>query len=94
MEKLYHYDDSVLYRFSCSCLSADHSMDVFVEKVGENDTYITLYMNFADTSLFSRVKYAWQIVRGWWTWRDFVIREDDHKNLVDIFKAEKFDKLP
>jgi len=104
MEKLLEFkkgklfdESSKYYRFQCDCLSAGDAMDIGVDSSGKNDEekYFTITMHFYGTDVWSRIKYAWQILRGEWAWREFIVREEDIKNLSDIFNPDKkFSELP
>ena len=104
MEKLFDYkkgkihdEHTKLYRFQCDCLSPEDSMDISVESWGKDDEgkYYEIMMNFEGSNNWSRFKYAWQILRGRWTWRYFCVRDDDLKNLSDIFDPNKsYSELP
>jgi len=107
MEKLFQDDDSKTYRFQCRCLSAEDAMDLTVSKAdGEDELKVItdkcpegkfhiLCLDFIGTGLWSRIKYAWEILRGRWCWREFVVREADAKVLSDIFNPDiPFENLP
>ena len=88
---------SKIYRFQCDCLTPADAMDITVDSYGKNDEgkYYIIQMNFIGTSFIDRVKYAFQIIKGNWAWREFVIREEDLKSLVDILNPDKkFSELP
>jgi len=90
-------ENSKYYRFQCDCLTPADAMDIEVESYGKDDEgkYFSITMNFLETGFWNRLKYACQIIRGWWTWREFVVREEDIKNLSDIFDPDrKFSELP
>ena len=96
MEKLLDFkkrrkddDASKLYRFQCDCLSADDAMDIDVEETSTDKKFIIIRMDFESTDFWNRLRYAWQIVRGHWGWREFVVREEDFKDLSDIFNPDK-----
>ncbi len=100
MDKLFDFkkeswseEQSKLYRFQCDCLSSSDAMDVLVDEIAEDRKFITITMDFHNSDLWSRIKYAWQIVRGHWAWREFTPREDDYQNLADVF-GKKFSELP
>jgi hypothetical protein len=72
-------------------------MDVSVESWGKHDENkaITITMNYTGTGLWDRIKYAVAIIRGHWCWREFIVREEDLKNLSDILNPDKkYDELP
>ena len=101
MEKLLDFtkdkftEDFKLYRFQCDCLTAQDAMDVDVDCNGDGDKFVTLRMDFNSNSFFSRLKYAYQILMGHWTWREFIPREEDYGNLMDIFNPDvKYNELP
>lgn len=81
---------SKVYRFQCDCLDAADAMDITVEACGveENSKFITILMNFYGSSLLDRLKYAFWILRGRWSWREFVVRDEDFKNLTNIFNPD------
>lgn len=88
-------DYSKMYRFQCDCLSPEDAMDISVDKARENDKYFTISMTFLGTGFWNRVKYAWQILKRDWTWREFCVREEDHKVLSEIFDPnKKYTDLP
>jgi len=88
---------SKFYRFQCDCLTPRDAMDIEVDaqgKDGEEKSFILL-LYFRDKSFLSRLKYVWQILKGWWCWREFVVREEDTKELSEIFNPEKkYSELP
>ena len=87
-------DDCKMYRFQCDCLLNGDAMDIFVEKNG-NEKYLILCLDFYSHSFWSRLKYAFEIIRGHWSWREFMPRKEDYGNLSDIFNPEKeYDELP
>lgn len=104
MEKLLEFERGKLgeerskcYRFQCDCLTPADAMDIGVEAWGKDDEfkYFTISMYFCGASLWDRIKYAWQIIWGWWAWRDFVVRDTDCQHLSDIFNPDKnFSELP
>ena len=104
MEKLLEFpkgklndENSKYYRFQCDCLSPEDAMDIGVDSYGKDDEFkqFTIFMNFKGRSLWSRLNYASQIIRGHWTWRDFVVREEDRSHISEIFDPDKkFDELP
>ena len=86
-----------LYRFQCDCLSAGDAMDIDAECWGSEDDkkFLTIRLDFLGTGFWSRVKYAWQILRGHWAWREFLPREEDYGNISDIFNPDKgYEDLP
>jgi len=88
---------SKYYRFQCDCLTPSDAMDIEVESVCNDDSekYFTIEMNFVGTGFWGRVKYAFQILRGKWAWREFIPRNEDYKNLSDLFNPDiKFNDLP
>ena len=88
-------DAFIMYRFQCDCLSAEDAMDIDAEPAGGNDKFLTIRLDFRNHSLWERIKYALQILRGRWTWREFVPRSEDYGNLSDIFNPNKgYDELP
>ena len=104
MEKILEFEkgrafdeNSKLYRFQCDCLSARDAMDIMVDSCGKDDEgkFITITMDFLGVSFWDRLKYAWQILRRHWTWREFIPRNEDYSNLTAIFNPDKgFSELP
>ena len=104
MEKLLKFtkgktfdENSTYYRFQCDCLSAGDAMDIGVDSCGKDDEtkYITINMDFVGTGLWSRIKYAFEILRGDWNWREFCVRNEDYKHLSNIFDPDKkYSELP
>jgi len=104
MEKLLEFkkgkiwdENSTHYRFQCDCLSASDAMDIRVDSQGKDDKgkFFIITMNFLGTGHWDRIKYAWQILRGHWAWREFVVRKEDAGHLSDIFNPDKgYDELP
>ena len=104
MEKLLEFkkgklfdQDSKYYRFQCDCLSAADAMDISVDSCGKDneEKFFIITMNFLGTGFWDRVKHAIKILKGHWAWREFVVRQDDTKDLSDIFNPEKkYSKLP
>lgn len=94
MEKLFNFEKtknsnaSKLYRFQCDCLEAGDAMDIEVED-GPKGKWIMLCLDLRDVSFWQRIKDAWAILRGNWKWREFIVREEDHQNLADIFDPNK-----
>jgi len=90
-------EHSKYYRFQCDCLSPSDAMDIEVESWGKDDEgkAFTISMYFNGTGLWSRLKYAFEILRGRWTWREFVVRDEDTKYLSGIFNPNrKYSELP
>ncbi len=103
MEKLQDFDKgklmgaSKMYRSQCDCFTAADAMDVTVDACGrdDEDKDITLTFDFKDRSFWRRLAYAWQIVRGHWTWREFCLRQDDCGPLSEILDPGKtYSELP
>ncbi|KKL90938.1 hypothetical protein LCGC14_1899710 [marine sediment metagenome] len=101
MEKILDYekgkcfDDFKMYRFQCDCLSAQDAMDINVESYHENKKWFSICLSFQHNSLWERLKYASQIIRGHWTWREFIPREEDYGNISEIFNPDKgYSELP
>ncbi len=104
MEKLLEFkkgktfdENSRFYRFQCDCLDPPDAMDIEVMSDGIDDEgkYFVVTMNFYGTGLWNRIQYAWQILRGMWAWREFVVRKEDCANLSMIFNPNrKFEELP
>ena len=104
MEKLLEFEKgkllderTIMYRFQCDCLTASDAMDISVDSTGKDDEgkYFNITMSFVDSDLWNRIKYAFQILRGDWCWREFIARPEDAKNLSDIFDPDKkFSELP
>ena len=85
------------YRFQCACLSPADAMDITVDSHGQDEAikFFTITMHLLGTGFWDRVKYAFQIIQGHWTWREFIVREEDTKYLSDIFNTEKrYSELP
>ena len=104
MEKLLEFkkgkafdENSKYYRFQCDCLTPADAMDINVDswgKEGENK-FFTILMYFNGTGLWDRIKYAFQILKGNWCWRDFIVREEDTKLLSEILNPDKkYSELP
>jgi hypothetical protein len=95
MEKLLEFtgkgyqDTAKMYRFQCRCLHAADAMDIDVEEDQNDSKYIILRLDFIGVGFIDRIKYAWQILRGRWTWREFIIRKEDHQVLSEIFDPSK-----
>ena len=102
MEKLLEFEKGKLsdenskhYRFQCDCLTAADAMDITVDEVHDGGKYFVLTMDFRGMSCWDRIKYAWQILRGHWTWREFIVREEDTRHLSDILNPDKkYSELP
>ena len=104
MEKLLEFqkgklfdENSKYYRFQCDCLTPADAMDICVDSCGkgDEDKYFTITMSFVGTGVWDRIKYAFQILKGNWTWREFVVRNEDVKSLSDIFNPDKkYSELP
>ena len=104
MEKLLEFkkgkifdEDTKYYRFQCDCLTAADAMDISVDSCGKDNEgkFFTITMDFRGTGFWDRVKYAFQILRGYWTWREFVVRKEDTGPLSDIFNpTKKYSELP
>ncbi len=78
---------SKYYRFQCDCLASADAMTVGVDGIGKDneDKYITLEFDL-NISFWDRIKF---LFKGNWSWRDFIIRQDDMKVLSDIINPEK-----
>jgi hypothetical protein len=89
-------ENYLLYRFQCDCLSPSDAMDIDVESCGKNDEdkFITIRLDFRGTSFWDRVRYAAAILKGDWTWREFIPRREDYPNLAEIFSDKKYSELP
>jgi hypothetical protein len=88
---------SKFYRFQCDCLSPEDAMDISVDSYGKSDEYkyFIISMQFLGGGFWERLKNAWQILTGHWNWREFIVRQDDLKNLSTIFDPDKtFSELP
>ena len=104
MEKIFHFlkgkvneHGEKVYRFQCECKSPEDALNISVEAYGENEEKktIELSLNNTDSGLFDRIKHAWKVLWGNWGWREFAFREEDFKNLSDIFNPDKkLDDLP
>lgn len=79
------------YRFQCECLTSGHAMDIDAEcwDSKDNKKALTIRCDFWGTGFASRIKYAWQILMGHWTWAEFIPREEDYGNLAEIFDPTK-----
>ena len=83
------------YRFQCDCMSAKDAMDISVEEGLPETKNFILTLDFLDNDIWNRIKYAFQILRGHWTWREFVVRDEDARHLSDIFNPDKkYSELP
>lgn len=90
-------ENSKYYRFQCDCLSPEDAMDVSVEFFGKEDENksITIEMYLENRGVWDRIKKAFSVLRGRWCWRAFIVREEDHKYLSDIFNPnKKYSELP
>jgi len=86
---------SKLYRFQCDCLSAKDAMDIEVSEGPPSKKYFIISMNVIPLSLKGRIKDSWSALRGKWSWREFVVRSEDAKNLSDVFNPDiPYDDLP
>ena len=104
MEKLLEFkkgkfwdENTRMYRFQCDCLTPSDAMDITVDSQGKKDEgkFFTITMHFVGTSFWNKLKYAFQILRGDWNWREFVVRGDDCQGLSDILNPrKKFSELP
>jgi hypothetical protein len=104
MEKLFEFkkgklwdENTRVYRFQCDCTTAADAMDITVDSWGKDDEekFVIITMNFLGTSLWDRIKYALQILRGQWNWREFIPRPEDYGNLSEIFDPnKKYSELP
>ena len=101
MEKILDFDKgneaSKYYRFQCDCLTPADAMDISVDAWGKDGDKkaFTISMYFNGTGFINRVKYAWQILRGHWAWREFILRDEDTKPLSDILNPNNsFNDLP
>lgn len=84
-------EDFKYYRFQCDCLTAADAMDISVESWGKDNKnkFITIHLDFLGTNFWDRLKYALQIIRGHWTWREFIPRKEDYQYISDIFDTNK-----
>jgi hypothetical protein len=80
-----------VYRFQCDCKMPEDALDIDIETWGENDDKksIMLSLNSTDFGLRERIKHAWHILKGDWGFREFSVREEDFKNLSEIFDPNK-----
>ena len=91
------YDENLkYYRFQCDCLRAADAMDISVDSRGKSgeDKFIILTLNFLGTGLWDRIKYAVDILKGNWAWREFVPRYEDYPHIAEIFSDKKYSELP
>jgi len=80
-EQLMDDEDRKLWRFSCECMSQEHSLDVCLYRC-EFDR-----MTIEGSSLVSRIKQAWNILRGNDAeMMNFVLRKDDSEMLSNLLK--------
>jgi hypothetical protein len=88
--KINEHGESV-YRFQCECKMPEDALDIDVEACGENDEKksITLSLGNIDAGFFERLQHAWKVLTGRWGWREFCVREEDFKNLSEIFDPDK-----
>ena len=104
MEKITEYkkgevsdESSKEYRFQCDCQTASDAMDISVLAWGEKDEgkYFIISMEYWDKRFWNNLKSAWQILRGRFPYRDFLLRDEDIKPLIDILNPDKkFAELP
>ena len=104
MEKITEYkkgevsdESSKEYRFQCDCQTASDAMDISVLAWGEKDEgkIFIISMTYIQTGLWENLKNAWRILRGHWSYREFILREEDIKPLIDILNPDKkFSELP
>ena len=90
-------ENSKYYRFQCDCLSPEHAFDIGIDSMGKDDEekYITITWHMIGESLSLRLKYIWQIFRNHRTWVEAVVRQEDMKNLSEIFDPnKKYSELP
>ena len=84
-----------VYRFQCDCLTSQDALTIEVEGYGEGNKVILFTLDFYHNDLGARLKYAWQIVRGHWTWREFVPRKEDYQHISELLSpGKKFNELP
>lgn len=95
MEKLLDYkkinvsswmDNSKMYRFQCDCLTPEDALDVDVDEAEPDKKYIVLRMSLKNMSFLNKLKF---LFKGNWCWREFVVREEDYKDLSDIFNPDR-----
>lgn len=103
MEKILEFskdrysNGSKYYRFQCECLSPKDAMDLEVEGCGTdgNGKWVAITMHYYSKGIWQRVKDAFACLRGDWGWREFIVRDDDHKYISDIFNPDKqYSELP
>ena len=80
-----------VYRFQCDCKMPEDALDIAVEAWGEKEDTksIMLSLNCCDFGLMERIKHAWHILKGDWGYREFIVREEDFKDLSAIFDPDK-----
>jgi len=80
-----------VYRFQCDCKMPEDALDIDVEAFGDDDEKksIMLSLNSTDNGFFERLQHAWHILKGDWGWREFSVREEDFKDLSEIFNPDK-----
>jgi len=86
-----------MYRVQCKCLYSADAMDIDVDSEGKDGErkYITLRMDTNHDSFFNRLKFAFNVFRNKWAWREFIVRQEDMKELSDIFNPDKkYSELP
>ena len=81
MEKLLELEDGTFYRFQCECLSPEDAMDVEVNEYG-----ISFLMQYEPVKFSQRIKDAFNVLRGRFCWREFILREEDRAELRKILK--------
>jgi hypothetical protein len=82
LEKLLNYEDYKLYRFQCDCLSPEDALDVVI------DSYcITISMNRVPSNLKEKIKDIINVLRGEWTYREFILRENDREELIKVLRG-------
>lgn len=104
MEKLIEFkkgkicdENTKIYRFQCDCITPSDAMDISVDSCGADDESksFIISMYFIGTSFWDRAKYAFQILKGNWCWREFVVRDEDAEDLSDVFNPnKKYSELP
>ncbi len=83
MEKIVDYDNTVMYRFQCDCLSPQDAMDVEIRKDIPND--VTIYFQAVPHRLSLRLEWCWKMLRtGVGFEHDIVLREKDVQDLARI----------
>ena len=92
MEKMWSFLKSPIsehgenvYRFQCDCKMPEDALDIDIEAYGKDDEgkYIMISLNNCDFGLMERIKHAWHILKGDWGYREFVVRQEDFKALID-----------